>query len=165
VSHLRALVSAICGPESAGDRDFALLQDACYAGLLGVGYTSPNPSVGALIVKDGEAIARGVHRICGREHAEAEALSRAKDRAKGADLYVSLEPCCHHGKQPPCVDAIIKAGVARVIYAGDDPDPRTCRRARPVLNKSGVKADGPLAPRAMVRWMAAWRSPAEIRSG
>ncbi len=156
VSHLRKLVGAACSPESAANRDFAWLQDACYAGLLGVGYTSPNPSVGALIVKDGEVIARGVHRICGREHAEAEALSRAKGRARGADLYVSLEPCCHHGKQPPCVDAIAEAGISRVIYAGDDPDPRTCRRARPILTKAGVNVDGPLMPHAMARFNDAY---------
>lgn len=151
VSYLRALVGAACGTESGQGCDSTLLQEACYAGLLGVGYASPNPSVGALIVKDGEVIARGVHRICGKEHAEAEALSRAKDRAQGADLYVGLEPCCHHGKQPPCADAIIKSGIARVIYAGDDPDPRTCRRARPVLCNADVKVDGPLMPRAMAR--------------
>jgi len=151
VSYLRALVGAACGPESAEGRDSTLLQEACYAGLLGVGYTSPNPNVGALIVKDSEVVARGVHRVCGKEHAEAEALSRAKSRAKGADIYVGLEPCCHHGKQPPCADAIIKAGIARVIYAGDDPDTRTCRRARPVLTEAGVKTDGPLMPRAMAR--------------
>ncbi len=151
VSYLRALVGTVCGPESDEGRDSSLLQEACYAGLLGVGYTSPNPIVGALVVKDGEVIARGVHRVCGQEHAEAEALSRAKDRAKGADLYVGLEPCCHHGKQPPCADAIIAAGISRVIYAGDDPDPRTCRRARPLLNDAGVEVDGPMMPHAMAR--------------
>ena len=151
VSYLRALVGAVCGPESDEGRDSLLLQEACYAGLLGIGHISPNPNVGALVVKDGDVVARGVHRICGKEHAEAEALSRAKDRAKGADLYVGLEPCCHQGKQPPCADAIIKAGVARVIYAGDDPDPRTCRRARSVLSDAGVKVDGPLMPRAIVK--------------
>ena len=151
VSSLRALVGAACVPESNEGRDSLLLQEACYAGFLGVGYTSPNPSVGALIVKDSDVIARGVHRMCGKEHAEAEALSRAKDLAQGADLYVGLEPCCHHGKQPPCADAIIESGIARVIYAGDDPDPRTCRRARPVLSDANVKVDGPMMPRAMAR--------------
>jgi len=151
VSLLRAYVDAVCAPEMRPGREYQYLREACYAGLLGVGYISPNPAVGALLVRDNEVVARGVHRTCGKEHAEAEALARAKERAQGAHLYLGLEPCTHQGKQPPCTDAVIRSGVTRVIYAGDDPDPRTCRHAKPVLAAAGIDVRGPLLPRAMAR--------------
>lgn len=87
------------------------------------GNTFPNPAVGAVIVKDGEIAGTGATQPAGSDHAEIVALKEAGDKAVGADLYVTLEPCCHFGKTPPCSDAIIKAGVNRVIVANEDPNP------------------------------------------
>ncbi len=88
-----------------------------------LGETSPNPTVGAVLVREGRIIAEGYHRAAGQPHAEIEALRRAGDAARGATLYVNLEPCNHHGRTPPCSEAIIAAGVARVFYATPDPNP------------------------------------------
>jgi len=90
----------------------------------GWGRTAPNPMVGAVVVRDGVVVAEGWHAEYGGPHAEAVALAKAGERARGADVYVTLEPCAHHGKTPPCADALIAAGVARVIVAVHDPDPR-----------------------------------------
>lgn len=89
----------------------------------GWGRVSPNPLVGAVVVKSNRVVGEGAHREFGQQHAEIEALAAAGDRARGADLYVTLEPCMHHGKTPPCVDAIITAGVSRVVIAVRDPNP------------------------------------------
>jgi len=91
----------------------------------GLGNVWPNPAVGCVIVKDGRIVGRGWTQPSGRPHAETEALARAGEAAKGADLYVTLEPCAHTGQTPPCADAVIEAGVARVVVATGDPDPRT----------------------------------------
>jgi diaminohydroxyphosphoribosylaminopyrimidine deaminase/5-amino-6-(5-phosphoribosylamino)uracil reductase len=151
VDHLRAYIDAACAPEASAAPGGEYLREAIFAGLLGAGFQSPNPAVGALVVKDGEVVSRGAHRILGKEHAEAAALGIAKDRARGADLYISLEPCTHEGKQPPCTNAIAAAGVSRVIYGGDDPDSRTCRCGRPALEAAGIQVLGPLFSRASVR--------------
>ncbi len=90
----------------------------------GLGSTWPNPSVGCVLVKDGRIIGRGRTQKGGRPHGEVMALSQAGKLAKGATAYVTLEPCSHHGKSPPCTDALIKAGIARVVIAQSDPDPR-----------------------------------------
>ena len=92
----------------------------------GLGRTSPNPAVGAVIVKRGRVIAKGWHRCAGGPHAEIEALHALNKPAlaRGATLYVSLEPCCTHGRTPPCTDAIIQAGLARVVVGATDPNPR-----------------------------------------
>ncbi len=92
-------------------------------GRRGLGHTWPNPAVGAVIVKDGVIVGRGWTQPGGRPHAEIEALRHAKKAAQGATLYVTLEPCSHQGKTPPCADAIIKAGIARVVSALEDPNP------------------------------------------
>jgi len=89
----------------------------------GLGNTSPNPMVGALIVKDGKILARGYHRRAGAPHAEADALSKLGGRSEGAALYVNLEPCNHYGRTPPCTEAILAAGIARVVIAMKDPNP------------------------------------------
>lgn len=89
----------------------------------GWGQTAPNPMVGAVLVRDGEIVGEGYHACYGGDHAEIVALRVAGDRALGATLYVTLEPCAHHGKTPPCADAIVKAGVARVVAATQDPNP------------------------------------------
>jgi diaminohydroxyphosphoribosylaminopyrimidine deaminase/5-amino-6-(5-phosphoribosylamino)uracil reductase len=90
----------------------------------GLGRTWPNPAVGCVIVNDGRVVGRGWTQPGGRPHAETEALARASTLADGATLYTTLEPCSHHGKTPPCADAVINAGVARVVAALEDPDPR-----------------------------------------
>ena len=89
----------------------------------GWGRTAPNPLVGAVVVRDGKIVGEGFHAAYGDAHAEAAALGAAGERARGADVYVTLEPCAHHGKTPPCVDALIAAGVRRVIVAARDPNP------------------------------------------
>ena len=115
-------------------------------GRRGLGRTWPNPAVGAVIVRDDGAgpviVGRGWTQPGGRPHAETEALARAGAAARGATLYVTLEPCSHHGKTPPCADAIIAAGIARVVSALDDPNPRG-RRRRPLADgRSGHRGRG-----------------------
>src|SRR5437879_3903543 len=90
----------------------------------GLGTVWPNPAVGCVIVKNGRVVGRGWTQPGGRPHGETQALRRAGEAARGAAVYVSLEPCCHWGRTPPCVDALIKAGVRRVVVALADPDPR-----------------------------------------
>ncbi|MCD6318849.1 bifunctional diaminohydroxyphosphoribosylaminopyrimidine deaminase/5-amino-6-(5-phosphoribosylamino)uracil reductase RibD [Candidatus Aerophobetes bacterium] len=107
----------------------------------GEGKVSPNPMVGAVLVKDGKLIAKGYHRYFGGPHAEIEALKRAKDKAKGATLYVTLEPCSHYGKTPPCTLAIIKAGVSKVIAATIDPNPLNSGRGIKILREKGIETE------------------------
>lgn len=97
------------------------MQRACELARKQLGQTWPNPSVGAVIVKDNEVIGEGATARGGRPHAETQAIAQAGENARGATLYVSLEPCAHHGKTPPCADAIISAGIARVVVACRDP--------------------------------------------
>lgn len=105
----------------------------------GAGYVSPNPLVGAVVVKDGSVVGRGYHRRFGGPHAEIHALRQAGSRARGATLYVNLEPCCHHGKTPPCTDAIIKAGIKRVVVGMTDPNPLVNGKAVRLLRRSGIR--------------------------
>lgn len=103
----------------------------------GLGTTWPNPSVGCVVVKDGRIVGRGRTQQGGRPHGEVMALSQAGKAAKGATAYVTLEPCSHHGKSPPCTDALIEAGVARVVVAQNDPDPRV--NGLKVLKNAGIE--------------------------
>src|SRR5919201_3266311 len=108
----------------------------------GRGRVSPNPLVGAVIVKDGEVVAEGWHSAFGAPHAEREAIAAAQDAdLRGATLYVSLEPCCHTGKTPPCTDAIIEAGIARVVVASDDPTEKASGRGLGILRDEGIRVD------------------------
>jgi diaminohydroxyphosphoribosylaminopyrimidine deaminase/5-amino-6-(5-phosphoribosylamino)uracil reductase len=107
-------------------------------GARGQGRVWPNPAVGCVIVKDGRVLGRGWTRAGGRPHAETEALVQAGSAAHGATAYVSLEPCNHHGKTPPCSDALIAAGVARVVIAAQDPDPRTDGGGAARLRAAGI---------------------------
>ncbi|MGA3303613.1 MAG: bifunctional diaminohydroxyphosphoribosylaminopyrimidine deaminase/5-amino-6-(5-phosphoribosylamino)uracil reductase RibD [Methylovirgula sp.] len=121
------------------DDDTRFMTAALNLARRGLGRTAPNPAVGALIVKDGTLIARGWTGDGGRPHAETIALERAGDASRGATLYVTLEPCSHHGRTPPCADAIIAGGIARVVSTFDDPDPRVSGRGHARLRDAGIE--------------------------
>jgi len=104
----------------------------------GLGLTSPNPTVGAVLVRDGVVVGEGFHERAGAPHAEAVALGQAGPAARGATCYVTLEPCAHHGRTPPCADALVAAGVARVVAAGPDPNPRVDGRGLARLRAAGI---------------------------
>ena len=110
-------------------------------GRRGLGNTWPNPAVGAVIVKDGVIVGRGWTQSGGRPHAEVEALRHAKKAAQGATMYVTLEPCSHQGQTPPCADAIIKAGIARVVSALEDPNPEVAGKGHERLRAKGITVD------------------------
>ena len=103
------------------------------------GYTSPNPVVGAVVVKNGDIVGQGYHLKAGTPHAEIHALRDAGEQAGGATLYVTLEPCCHHGRTPPCTGAIIKAGIKRVVVAMTDPNPLMAGKGLDTLKRAGIQ--------------------------
>src|SRR5512143_2794750 len=123
----------------ANDERFMRL--ALALGRRNLGHTWPNPAVGAVIVKDGVILARCWTQEGGRPHAEVEALRRAKKATQGATMYVSLEPCSHQGKTPPCADAIIRAGIARVVSAMDDPNPEVAGQGHERLRAKGITVE------------------------
>lgn len=102
------------------------------------GQTSPNPMVGAVIVKGGEVVGEGYHKQAGLPHAEIEALKNAGSKARGATMYVNLEPCCHHGKTAPCTDAIIKSGIKKVVVGMRDPNKLVAGKGNRVLRNAGI---------------------------
>jgi diaminohydroxyphosphoribosylaminopyrimidine deaminase/5-amino-6-(5-phosphoribosylamino)uracil reductase len=113
------------------------------------GFCSPNPSVGALVVREGRILAEGFHRAAGQPHAEVQALKELSlEATTGATLYVSLEPCCHYGRTPPCTDLIIQKGISEVIYAYRDPNPVVAGRGETALRNAGI--DTRLVPLAEV---------------
>ena len=118
-------------------------------GARGLGRVWPNPAVGCVIVKAGRVLGRGWTQEGGRPHAETMALAQAGGQARGATAYVSLEPCSHHGQTPPCADALIRAGVARVVVGLGDPDPRVSGRGLAALRDAGIQVtEGICAPEA-----------------
>ncbi len=121
--------------------DARFMQLALTLGRRGQGRTWPNPAVGAVVVKDGVIVGRGWTQPGGRPHAEPEALKRAGEAARGATLYATLEPCSHIGKSPPCADAIIAAGIARVVSAIEDPNPEVAGQGHAKLRAAGIKVD------------------------
>lgn len=125
------------GMESQRHSEYMTLALKEAFGSLGV--TSPNPAVGAVIVKNEHIIATGATQACGLDHAEVVALKKAKGNCKGASMYVTLEPCCHFGKTPPCTDAIIKAGIAQVIIPTLDPNPAVAGKGVRALQEAGVE--------------------------
>src|SRR5216683_1402522 len=123
----------------AADQRF--MQLALTLGRRGQGRSWPNPAVGAVVVKDGVIVGRGWTQPGGRPHAEPEALRRAGEAARGATLYVTLEPCSHVGKSPPCADAVIAAGIARVVAAIEDPNPLVAGQGHAKLRAAGIAVD------------------------
>ena len=126
-------------PPAYGERD--AMQAALALGRRGLGAVWPNPAVGCVIVRDGRIVGRGWTQPGGRPHGETEALRRAGDAAQDATAYVSLEPCCHWGQTPPCADALIKAGVRRVVVALEDPDPRVAGEGLRRLRAAGLQVE------------------------
>lgn len=114
----------------------------------GWGRVQPNPLVGSVVVRDGQIVGEGCHREFGGAHAEIEALAAAGDAARGATLYVTLEPCSHHGKTPPCTDAIIRAGVATVVFGARDPHPQA-RGGAAILQRAGINVVGDVEAEAV----------------
>ncbi len=107
----------------------------------GEGWVSPNPMVGAVIVKNRHIIGEGYHRKCGELHAERNALASCTESPAGATLYVTLEPCCHYGRTPPCTDAILRAGIAKVVVGSGDPNPKVAGKGTAQLRASGVTVE------------------------
>ncbi len=129
-------------PEQPGDAYFMRL--AIAEAIRALGRTHPNPAVGALVVNDGRVVGRGYTRPPGGPHAEIVALRQAGAKAKGATLYSTLEPCNHFGRTPPCTDAILNAGVARVVWGSVDPNPRVDGAGLRRLKRAGVQVKGPV---------------------
>lgn len=119
-----------------GDQEY--MEVAIELAKKGCGFVSPNPMVGAVVVKDGRIIGQGYHEQYGGLHAERNALAACTELPNGATLYVTLEPCCHHGKQPPCVDAILAAGISRVVIASKDPNPLVAGKGLAILRQNGI---------------------------
>ena len=119
------------------DRDY--MQRAIELAINGLGYTNPNPLVGAVIVKNNRIIGEGYHARYGELHAERHALSRLTENAEGATMYVTLEPCCHYGKQPPCTEAIVEHGISRVVIGSADPNPLVAGKGVQMLKEHGIE--------------------------
>ncbi len=117
------------------------LRETFELALRGKGQTSPNPMVGAVLVLESEVVGRGFHTYGGMSHAEIRALEEAERRARGATLYINLEPCSHHGRTGPCADALIAAGVTRVVAAMEDPNPRVAGEGFRKLRAAGVEVE------------------------
>ena len=133
------------------DTDVTHLERAIALAEGGRGRVSPNPLVGAVVARDGKVLGEGFHAAYGEAHAERAALDACAEDPRGATLYVSLEPCCHHGQTPPCTDAIIEAGIARVVVGSDDPTEKASGRGLGILRDEGIEvvvADGEPAMRA-----------------
>ncbi len=121
------------------NEDLYFIRETLKLAKKGLGWVNPNPMVGAILVKDGKVIAKGYHKKSGLPHAEIEAIKSCKKSPKGAALYINLEPCTHFGKTPPCVDAIIKAGIGKVVFATLDPNPTVSGKGLAKLEKAGIK--------------------------
>lgn len=133
------------------DQDVAFLEQTLELAERGRGRTSPNPVVGAVVVRDGEVLGRGYHHEYGGPHAERIAVESCSRDTTGATIYVSLEPCAHEGKTPPCTDLIIEAGIKRVVYASDDPTEKASGRGPGMLRDEGIEvaaAQGEIAAKA-----------------
>jgi len=128
-------------PGRVENQDSYWMGQALALGALGEGRTSPNPRVGCMVVRDGKVLGRGFHRAVGLPHAEAMALAEAGENARGATLYVNLEPCAHHGRTPPCCEAVIRLGIQRVVAALQDPNPLVDGEGFRRLRDAGIQVD------------------------
>ncbi len=126
----------VLGDERMNDSKY--MKMALQLAKKGCGWTSPNPMVGAVIVKNGQIIGQGYHEKYGQPHAEKNALAACTQNPRGATMYVTLEPCCHYGKQPPCVNAIIEAGIERVVTGSSDPNPLVNGKGIQILQEHGI---------------------------
>src|SRR4051794_7047726 len=126
------------------DADRAHMAAALSIARHGLGNVWPNPAVGCVIVKDGRVVGRGWTQPGGRPHAETEAIARAGEAARGGTAYVTLEPCSHWGRTPPCAEALIAAGVSRVVMAIEDPDPRVAGGGLTKLHEAGIAVESGL---------------------
>ena len=119
--------------------DEKYMQIALDVAVKGEGHVSPNPLVGAVIVKNGEIISKGYHHYCGGLHAERDALKNCREDPEGAEMYVTLEPCCHQGRQPPCTQALIESGIKRVVVGCGDPNPLVAGKGSAILREHGIE--------------------------
>ena len=131
-------------PDPAMNSNAAYFMNVAITAAANVYSTTPNPRVGCVIVKHGQIVGTGLHEKPGHPHAEVNALQMAGEAARGAIAYVSLEPCCHHGKTPPCTEALISAGVAEVVFGMLDPNPVVGGKGIQSLRGAGIKVSGPL---------------------
>ena len=129
------------GQTLATKHDAGHLERAMQLALEARGRTSPNPLVGCVIVKNGETIGEGFHEALGEPHAERAALAACVEDPRGATMYVTLEPCCHSGRTPPCTDAIVEAGISRVVIGSDDPTTKAAGRGPGILRDEGIRVD------------------------
>lgn len=139
--------------------DLGYMRRAVMLALKGLGRTAPNPPVGAVVIKDGRIIGEGFHPKAGLPHAEVFALNAAGDDARGATLYVTLEPCSHYGKTPPCTKAILEAGIGRVVVGSIDPNPIVAGRGIRALREQGVKVTVGIGKKdtdKLIAWYAPW---------
>jgi diaminohydroxyphosphoribosylaminopyrimidine deaminase/5-amino-6-(5-phosphoribosylamino)uracil reductase len=140
-----------------GNRDSYFLKRAFRLARRGFGRTSPNPMVGAVLVKNGKIIGQGWHHGAGQPHAEIEALRAAKKTPQGATLFVTLEPCCTHGRTPPCTDALLAAGLKRIVVAAQDPNPAHWGKGLRILQNAGISVSHGLLAERELRLNEAFR--------
>ena len=143
------------------EQDIANMRRALNLARQAAGRTSPNPMVGAIVVKDGKVVGEGCHLCAGTPHAEVHALAAAGEAARGATVYVTLEPCCHHGRTGPCADALINAGVKKVVAAMTDPNPKVAGGGLARLRAAGIEvvegvlaAEAALLNEAFIKWVS-----------
>ena len=140
----------------ANDADSQWMRGALMLAQRGDGLTAPNPAVGCVLVKDGNLIGRGTTARGGRPHAEPQAIASAGGEANGSTAYVTLEPCAHHGKTPPCAETLVKAGVARVVIGLTDPDERVSGQGIKILEKAGIPTTQGVLADAITRQLAGY---------
>lgn len=144
--------------DAARARDRAYMARALALAARGLGRTFPNPPVGAVFVRGGRVVGEGFHRRAGGPHAEIAALRQAGDRARGAELYLTLEPCTFHGRTPPCIDALLPLGLKRVVIATTDPNPRVHQRGIRRLRQAGVPVVVGVGAKTSMRLLEGFRS-------
>ncbi len=128
-------------PRGTPEQDRLYMRRAIALAQRGKGWTNPNPMVGAVVVKEGQIIGEGWHPRCGQLHAERNALASCKEDPSGATLYVTLEPCCHQGRTPPCTEIILEKGLARVVIGSRDPNPKVAGKGARLLREHGLQVE------------------------